>query len=124
MKTKIKWKRVIGIVTVLLYFSIQLGAGLAYYYINHLECLLYTKYGIKCVSCGGSHMILNIIHGDIIGAIKCNIFLFVTLLFLPFFFGYNIIYFYKSGELPDEDISIAITLCVIGVLFMIVRNII
>ncbi len=110
----------IGIVSLFLIL-----AGAVYYYfgqtIMHIlpPCLLYTVTGLKCPMCGGQRAIYQLIHGNLLEALKFN-----SLLILSIFAGFLIILrMLYTRSFHIKPIWIYIYIVLISV-FTIIRNII
>ena len=91
----------------------------------YIPCLFHSVTGLWCAGCGGSRMVISILHGDFKQAFYYNQLLFVsTPIFLFFFIDYIISNIISKKELyksiPKFVYYIYIVLLV---LFMILRNI-
>ena len=103
------------------------AAGLAYYVFYSLTglglpCMLRTVTGLKCPSCGVTHMFSDLIRGDFAAAFKDNIFLFFT---WPVIAGILIYADYRSSahkKLPKWCSIVAIAFVVLLVIWGIIRN--
>lgn len=112
------------------YFALSLGIGLLYAYVFMrfgigIPCLFRMITGLKCPSCGVTHMACSLLSGDVGGAYQDNRLMFVL---LPVFCIYAVKFsflYVKNGHisLSGFDRVVAVVLIVILILFGIIRNI-
>lgn len=89
----------------------------------HYRCPFEHYLHIWCAGCGGTRMIISLLHGDIYQAFRYNPFLFILLIIGILFYIYMIIVYIKKKVivLPSKYIWIAIIILLI--IYMILRNI-
>ncbi len=112
---------------VLKHLGILLAVGLAYYLFFTftglgLPCILRTVTGLKCPSCGITHMFSDLIRGDITAAYHDNIFLFFTWPFIGLLLLYGD--YRNSGrrKLPRWCTAVGVVFVVLLVIWGIIRN--
>ena len=112
---------------VLKHLAVIIAIGLAYYVFYTvtgfgIPCALRTITGLKCPSCGVTHMFSDMIRGDFTAAFKDNLFLFCT---WPVIAGLLIYADYRTAahkKLPKWCNAVMIALIVILVIWGGIRN--
>lgn len=120
-----------GVFALLFSLVILILAGVVYYnYGTALmrfipPCLLYTMTGIQCPICGAQRAVYQLLHGNLIGAVRLNCFALVLIgvgIVVYFKFLYRF-YFKNDNRALNLNIKWIIVLSVFAVLFTVIRNI-
>lgn len=92
-----------------------------------LPCIFYQTTGLYCPSCGATRAIISLVHGDIINALKNNLFITITsipLLLLLTRMWLGALLNRKSWLIPNNNvIKILFASAILYILFGILRNI-
>lgn len=114
-------------------FLLMISGVLIYFYQNHpatagtyfLRCPSNFIFGILCPGCGSQRALHHLLHFEIVEAIRCNL-LFV--LAIPAVLYWLLLHFYSIIFTPKKNSQISmnkyvwIGLCVLFILFGVVRN--
>lgn len=91
----------------------------------YIPCPFKMITGLYCPGCGISHMIVSLLHLDILSAFKYNPFLFITLPFVTINYLLYRIRYIRTGEnkkCGKVTIAVEYTMLVLAVIFWILRN--
>lgn len=110
--------------------TVSAAAVLAVYYVFvrltglSIPCMFYEITGLKCPSCGITHMLLHAVRFEFADALKCNALLFFMLPFLGTLLLIKLI-FMPDWLKKDSRIfkAIVMSCCVLLVAFGVLRNI-
>ena len=89
----------------------------------HYRCPIHELLGIWCPGCGGTRMVISIINLDFYQAFRWNPLLFILFITFIIYLIVCVVFYIKKRVIPIPTIKFFIILCILLVIYMIVRNI-
>ena len=88
------------------------------------KCRMYQLTGYKCPGCGSQRMLHALLHGDVVGAIHYNAYLFVVMFYCLAIAISQLIY-HRYPKFSDVLLSVpvALTFLVLTLLWWVLRNV-
>lgn len=114
------------LLSMILFVAAILCYGLFAMYFGGIPCMFYKITGYKCPGCGMTRVIISLMHGDILGAIRQNIAVFLMLPIGVWFILLRISRFLKYGSTKITTLENVLLwgMVVLLLCFGIIRNII
>jgi len=88
-----------------------------------IKCPIKTIFDIDCAGCGGTRMIVSLLHLDFYQAFRFNPFLFILGIIFLIYIIYVLICILLKRKYVKINTKVLVTICVLVVVFMILRNI-